>query len=366
MACVPRVFGGRLVPIMADDKPIHPTVIDSLALAVVHSSDAPILLLDDGLAVVAASASFSRAFQVDPANVAGRSLYALGDGEWDVPQLRSLLKATLAGATGIDAYEMDLVRAERAPRRLVITAHRLEYADGDEVRLMLAVSDVTDARLAERLKDDLLREKAILFQELQHRVANSLQIIASVLMQSARRVSSAQTRGYLVDAHSRVMSVATLQQQLAVSRSGDVELAAYFTELCDSIGASMIQDRGQLSLTVAADAALATADVSVSLGLIVTELVINALKHAFPAGRGGHIVVGYESEASDWTLSVADDGVGMPTGREPAKSGLGSSIVEALARQLGARVQVASRDPGTLVSIIHDEASARAEPQSVA
>ena len=66
------------------------------------------------------------------------------------------------------------------------------------MRLLLSVSDVTDARLAERLKDDLLREKAILYQELQHRVANSLQIIASVLMQSARRVPSAETRSHLV------------------------------------------------------------------------------------------------------------------------------------------------------------------------
>jgi two-component sensor histidine kinase len=144
--------------------------------------------------------------------------------------------------------------------------------------------DVTDARLAERLKDDLLREKAILFQELQHRVANSLQIIASILMQSARRMPSAETRTYLFDAHSLVMSVAALQQQLSASKLEDVELHSYFTELCDSIGASMIPDHEKLKLEVKAEAGLATVDVSVSLGLIVTELVINALKHAFPRG----------------------------------------------------------------------------------
>ena len=145
---------------------------------------------------------------------------------------------------------MDLKRPGREPRRLVITAHQLDYGDAANVRLLLAVSDVTDARLAEQLKDDLLREKAILLQELQHRVANSLQIIASVLMQSARRVQSDETRGHLHDAHSRVMSVAALQQQLAASRLGDVELRAYFTELCESIGASMIRDHDKLSLTV--------------------------------------------------------------------------------------------------------------------
>ena len=336
---------------MADDL-TAPTVVDALALALVASSDAPILLLDGELMVVAASASFSRAFQIDPATAEGRSLFALGSGEWDVPQLRSLLRVTLSGSAQVDTYEMDLKRPDREPRCLVITAHLLEHGDPLNVRLLLSVSDVTDARLADRLKDDLLREKAILYQELQHRVANSLQIIASVLMQSARRIPSAQTRSHLYDAHSRVMSVAALQSQLVASRVGEVPLRAYFIELCQSIGASMIQDHDKLRLRVEADESVALADASVSLGLIVTELVINALKHAFPQGRGGDILVGYKSTGPAWTLSVTDDGVGMPTDHVPPK-GLGTSIVEALAKQLGATVEMADAAPGTRASIVH-------------
>ena len=330
-----------------------PPLADSLTLALVASSDAPILLLDGKVMVIAASASFARAFQMDPDRIDGRSLFALGDGEWDVPQLRSLLQATLSGAAQVDAYEMDLKRPDRAPRRLVITAHQLDYADKANVRMLLTVSDVTDARLADRLKDDLVREKAILFQELQHRVANSLQIIASVLMQSARRVSSAETKGYLFDAHSRVMSVAALQSQLSVSSLGEVHLRKYFTDLCASIGASMIRDPEQLRLSVEADESVATADISVSLGLIVTELVINALKHAFPDGRGGAIMVSYQSHQADWELSVSDDGVGMLRGvGAPTKTGLGTSIVEALSAQLSAKVSSTDNRPGTRVSVL--------------
>jgi two-component system, sensor histidine kinase PdtaS len=342
---------------MANDLPIIPVVAHSLALALVATSDAPILLLDGTSTVVAASDSFARAFQIDPSRLEGVSLFALGAGEWDVAQLRSLLRATLSGAANIDAYEMDLHRQGHPARRLVITAHMLEYGDPANIRLLLAVSDVTDARLAERLKDDLLREKAILFQELQHRVANSLQIIASVLMQSARRVSSEETKGYLRDAHSRVMSVAALQHQLAASNVGDVELRGYLTELCESIAASMIHDRKKLTLEVEADEGAATPERSVSLGLVVTELVINALKHAFPDGRGGHIVVGYKVAGADWTLSVGDDGVGMPNGPAPAKAGLGTSIVQALAKQLGAVVDVAAAHPGTNISVVHKAVS---------
>jgi len=322
-------------------------------MAMVAASEAPILLLDSDLTVVAASASFCQSFQLDPAKVTDRPIFELGAGEWDVRQLRSLLKATGSGSADVKAYEMDLKRPEQEPRRLVINARKLDLGDSGAVRLLVTVSDVTDARIAEKLKDDLLREKAILLQEVQHRVANSLQIIASVLLQNARTVQSDETRTHLKDAHSRVMSIATVQKQLAASRLGNVELRPYFSQLCESLGASMIRDHDQLSIEVNTDDSAVLADISVSLGLIVTELVINALKHAFPASRAGKITVGYQAHGPNWTLSVVDNGVGMPKDRESATPGLGTNIVEALARQLQARVHVADAKPGTNVSIVH-------------
>ena len=337
---------------MADDNESAPIIADTLALALVASSDAPILLLDGNLAVIAVSASFTHAFQVDPANAAGRSIFSLGAGEWDVPQLRSLLRLTLEGGANVGAYEIDLKPVGRDVSRLVITAHQLVYDDPVNRRLLVAVSDVTDARLAERLKDDLLREKAVLYQELQHRIANSLQIIASVLMQSARRVNSEQTRNHLFDALSRVLSVAARQRQLVASNVGEVRLSDYFAELCKSISDSMIQDPERLRLTVEAHDGFVSPESAVSLGLIVTELVINALKHAFPHDGGGDIFVSYGSDGSDWSLSVIDNGVGMPSGAAP-RTGLGTSLVEALAKQLGATVVMSDALPGASVSIVH-------------
>jgi len=338
---------------MAPQVPLPPAVALNLALAVVASSNAPILLLDSSLTVIAASGSFCRAFGSEPDQVSGRPLIALGKGEWNVPQLIGLLKATASGYAAVEGYEMDLVREGGKNRCLVLNATKLDYSDDGNVRLILAVADVTDARIAEKIKDDLLKEKEVLLQELHHRVANSLQIIASVLMQSARKVQSEETRNHLFDAHQRVMSVAALQKQLSASELGDVELRPYLTALCESIGASMIRDHNQLSLDVSADNTITTADTSVSLGLIVTELVINALKHAFPQDRKGKILVAYQSLSPNWTLSVTDDGVGMPRGRDTAKAGLGTSIVQALAKQLGATILVAPANPGTKVSIAY-------------
>ncbi len=85
--------------------------------------------------------------------------------------------------------------------------------------------------------------------------------------------------------------------------------------------------------------------------------MINALKHAFPGARAGKIVVGYESTGPDWRLSVRDNGVGMHIHPGSAKAGLGTSIVEALANQLRADVEIASVRPGTKVSIVHRPAA---------
>lgn len=323
-------------------------------MALVVTSQAPLLLLGDDLTVIAASDSFCRVFQLAPAATTGIRLSKLGSGEWNVPQLDSLLRATVAGDAAIDAYEMDLVRDGKKTCRLVLNAHKLDYFDADNIRIVLAVTDVTAARLAEKIRDDLVRDKEVLLQELQHRVANSLQIIAAVLMRSARSVQSEETRNHLHDAHHRVMSIATMQKQLAASRLGEVELRSYFTDLCRSISASMIADHERLSLEATVDDATVEANVSVSLGLIVTELVINSLKHAFPdPDQTGKITVDYLSKGTGWTLTVGDNGVGMPGDHATVKPGLGTGIVDALSNQLDATVTVTDARPGTTVSIEH-------------
>ena len=87
----------------------------------------------------------------------------------------------------------------------------------------------------------------------------------------------------------------------------------------------------------------------------MTELVINALKHGFPSDRGGKIIVGYQSIGAGWTLSVNDNGIGMPNEAANAKPGLGTSIIKALAAQLHARIDIRDANPGTSISIIHAE-----------
>ena len=324
----------------------------NLALSLIAASVAPVLLLDGDLTIVAASQSFREAFNVGPEDIPGASLADLGNGEWHSPQLWSLLKATAYGQASIRACEMDLTSFQGV-RRLVLNAQRLSHGNGVGVRLLLSVQDVTEARADARQKDDLIRDKAILVEEMQHRVANSLQIIASVLMQSVRTVGSDESRDHLRDAHQRIMSVAAVQRQLAGSELSDVELRGYFTDLCRSIGDSMIRDRNRITLSVSVDDSIASSGRSVSLGLIVTELVINAIKHAFPHNREGQITVDYGAHGDGWVLMVCDDGVGVSKDPEEAEAGWGSGIIKALANQLDAVVNQADGKPGLRVSITH-------------
>ncbi len=337
------------IPVNVHREPVAP----SLVLAVIVASNEPLILLDANLRIIAASTSFCRAFDIDPTIVAGKRITELGKGEWNVPQLVGLLEATASGAAEVHAYEFTLVRPYQRSRFLVLNSNRLVYEDLEQTRLLLAVADVTDARASDRQKDDLLREKAVMLQEVQHRIANSLQIIASILMQSARRVQSDETSGHLKDAHGRLMSIAAVQRQLSTSSQAKVELRPYFAQLCKSLAASMIYDQELLSIEVDTDESIADPEISMSLGLIVTELVINALKHAFPGTPKGKIMVTYKSNGVDWVLSVKDDGVGMPVDSANAKPGLGTNIVEALAKRLDAEVQVADANPGTTIRIVH-------------
>ena len=214
--------------------------------------------------------------------------------------------------------------------------------------------DAENAVRAETHKNEsLMREKEVMLQELNHRVANSLQIIASILMQRVRSVQSEEARNHLQDAHHRVMSVATLQRLLASTASGEVQLRPYLTDLCASIGASMIADPGRLTMNVTVDDSVMSPNQSVSVGLIVTELAINSLKHAFPdvTQQQCQIDVAFAASPSGWILTVSDNGCGLPDNHADAKPGLGTGIVNALADQLGATVDLTDNNPGTKVTI---------------
>ena len=325
----------------------------AFAEAIVNTVREPLVVLDQDLRVIAASRSFYRTFKVNPKDIEGKLLYELDDGVWDIPKLRSLLEKILPAdgaieAGAIEAYEIERDFPGIGRRTMCLNARKVLYETGSRANILLGIEDITERLILEGEKDDLLRQKDILLEELQHRVANSLQIIASIIMMKARAVESEEARRHLQETHQRVMSVAAVQQQLHAAAPGaPVELEPYLTKLCEALGQSMIGDNRAIALKVRGDGKTATSRDAESLGLIVTELVINAIKHAFNGRtKDGQITVTFDVSGTDWKLSVTDNGIGTPDGvfAQP-KTGLGTGIVNALAKQLNAKVETVERPP---------------------
>jgi chemotaxis protein methyltransferase CheR len=159
----------------------------------------------------------------------------------------------------------------------------------------------------------------------------------------------------LEDARSRIISIAALQKHLHASAArGPIALIPYLSNLCKALSDSIISDDQAISIKVRGEGANFDRPKAESLGLIVAELVINSLKHAFRGTTtGGLIVVTFDAGETEWTLSVSDNGGGKQKRAIIAEGGLGTGIVAALARQLNALVVTKSDREGTSVSIIH-------------
>jgi two-component sensor histidine kinase len=328
----------------------------ALAQAIVDTIREPLLVLDKDLRVVTANRSFYLTFRMQRQDVQGLPVYALGDGQWDIPELRSLLADIAPQHAVMDAFEVERDFAVIGRRTMLLNARKVFYEENGHTTILLAIEDITERRAMERELKALLEQKDVLLQEMQHRVGNSLQIIASILLIKARTVRNEETRLHLHDAHKRILSIAAMQKQLEAGKHGEpIEIGPYLTRLCETLAGSMIGERRPITLEVHAQAGSATSEQAVSMGLIVTELVLNALKHAFPDdSREGSVLVAYDVAGSSWRLTVSDNGIGRPDGDAPKTvPGLGTNLIEALAKQLDARVEGTMDATGTTVSITH-------------
>src|ERR1700721_1460193 len=165
-----------------------------LAHAIVDTVREPLIVLDQDLRVVAASRSFYLTFKVDANATQGKLLYDLGDGQWDIPKLRLLLGKILPEQGAMGDYEVEHDIPSIGRRTMLLNARKIFSEKGSHSTIVLGIEDVTQKRTLEKEKDDLIRQKEMLLEELEHRVVNSLQIIASIIMLKARAVESEETR----------------------------------------------------------------------------------------------------------------------------------------------------------------------------
>jgi len=206
--------------------------------------------------------------------------------------------------------------------------------------------------------DAKLAERELLFNELRHRVANDFTIVASLLDLQRRRSSEPATRAALEQAMARVRSISRVHRQLyAVPESAMIDLRVYLRDLCAGLVDATLPPAG-IRLACECDEAYMPREPVLALALIVNELVMNAVRHAFPDGRDGVILVRFAANGPGWRLEVCDNGVGLPAER---KAGLGTGLIEQFVRQAGGTLTVESRS-GTQAFLDLPAAAASSKP----
>ena len=155
----------------------------TLAEAVVNTIPEPFVVLDGELRVLAASRSFYETFKVELDQIHGQLLYALGDGQWDIPALRLLLETIIPERTSMERFEVEHDFPNVGRRTMLLNARKVIYDDPSVCTILLAFVDVTEQRAIEREKADLLmhveellRQKQVLLQEMQHRVGTAYRL----------------------------------------------------------------------------------------------------------------------------------------------------------------------------------------------
>jgi len=199
----------------------------------------------------------------------------------------------------------------------------------------------------------LAAQQAVLLREVNHRVANSLQLISSLIELQARRVEDASARGMLRQAAERVEAVSLVHRRLYTSNDVEyVDMDAYLAGLVEELSraTAAADDEAGQRVALRADAIRVETDKAVSIGLMVNELVTNSLKYAYPDEVKGAVRVSLTRSAEDGRvrLVVEDDGIGYPQpGTAPRGSGMGAMIVKSMARSLGATVDLDRTHKGT-------------------
>ena len=207
-----------------------------------------------------------------------------------------------------------------------------------------------EVRVARDRFKALAEERALLMREVNHRCSNSLAIVASLLRLHASRAQRPDVSAALSDAEARIHAVARVHRHLYTSDNiRSVSLDLYLKSLIEDLRQS-IEEYGA-ELTLDADPVEIDPDRAVAVGVLVTELVINAKKHAYPASKG-QIRVGLRAINGDSAeLSVEDDGIGSANGASSARQGLGTIIIQTMGVKLGGKIVFDPSHTGTRVML---------------
>jgi two-component sensor histidine kinase len=321
-------------------------------LDIVETIREGLLVLEPDLTIRFANRAFCDKFSVAPEHTLGQKLYEIGNREWDIPNLRIALETINSDESAFEDFEVEQFFPTIGQRVMCLNARKV-YRPGNKAQLiLLAIEDVTERVRLEREHAIAGERIGMLLQELTHRVKNSLQIIAAMVRIEARSHKSGEGKAALERVSHRIDALGHLYSQLSKADTVEaVDAATYLDELCRDLISSVRKENGtSIVLKTDIESELLPTDRAVPIGLIVNELVTNAVKYAFPGETRGTVLVTLKRLPGELRLTVADDGQGLDPRR--ADSGRGGRLVEGFAQQLGGQVERESDSQGTTVRLI--------------
>ncbi len=212
-------------------------------------------------------------------------------------------------------------------------------------KILSAIVDISDRKAKERRIEQALMEKNLLLSEIHHRVKNNLQVVHSLIDLQSAQISDAGVQAMMRDLQNRVHSMAMIHQTLYQSQDfAKVDFGEFLEHFVPALISSYALDSNQIAISTEANGTAMPLNAAIPCGLIINELVSNALKHAFPEGRDGKLEVELSRDTDGWFhLEVRDNGIGMPSDFDPRRStSLGLQLVDILASQLGGRFEIGS------------------------
>ncbi len=334
-----------------------------------------ILYVDDdaGLGVLLSRALAPHGYQVDAVETGEEALARLGEGSFDVvamdhnltnevgldliPRMRALPHAPpIVYVTGSEDVRVAVAALKAGAVDYVWKDVQGHYRELLRQAVDAAIAQEKLKRASEEAQREIAeaRDRAeALLKEVNHRVANSLAIVSSLVQMQAGQVADPAARDMMKDTQARISAIASLHKRLYTSSDVRVvEINAYLKSLADEVATGLnLSSRYFKFLPAGQEVNLAT-DKAVSLGIVVTELLTNAAKYAYPDGKAGEIRLRVQLlDQRRAEVSVEDDGVGWNGTGEIKGSGFGSRIIRAMTQTLQTELRYHSSARGTLASL---------------
>ena len=299
----------------------------------------------DGVFVYA-NPKFEQMFGYEPGELIGQHVSIVNYGnEHTTPEEVNQEITTAVLQNGEMSYEVHNLKKNGTPFWCIATASVFEHPEYGSV-LVAVQQDITEQKQAEEKIKASLKEKEVLLKEIHHRVKNNLGIVSSLLQMQSRRTEDSVVTAILRDSQNRIASIALIHEKLYRSDDlADIDFAQYIPDLTTHLFDSYNVSSSKIKLKIKVDNASLDIETAIPCGLIINELVSNALKYAFTGNRAGEIEVRFSQESeSTLMLIIRDNGIGLPENFDTKKAKtLGITLVQGLVKQLRGKLEIDSQ-----------------------